>query len=434
MESNAPPRAAHRAAVTTTRAAFTATLAASLSRRAALALGLLGAAMCTPGCFLFSRGSGTASSTPTPPAPTAPAPAELALSTGFGAVAPLTGMAGGRVSAAGLGPGCTGSISEAPSAVLHIGSGGLRGVRLLARSEGDTTLVIRHPDGSYSCDDDSGGSRNPKITSDLAEGDHSVWVGHYSAGGSSEYSLTITEDNGTLTIENRTSIPICRVEHDDGLRMVDAPLRIEPGASGTLTLEEQLLNLWIHGCDGRVLFGAPNPSLTAPGTFHLGELEVSTLTLVESEAAVGSDAARRFLVAAPMTTDEYLAGVLVGLRGTHVSDAMNTPALRTAALDALRGRGRSAGWTETFLAFRVTSESWTTVRHRLTGVILHQVIGGVSITRHDDGMCAASWRSFTQEHDGRGFSGPIVWSLDNGTHRIPCAVAESATAARDWAH
>jgi hypothetical protein len=135
-----------------------------------------------------------------------------------------------------------------------------------------------------------------------------------------------------------------------------------------------------------------------------------------------------------MSTGEYLSGVLVGLRGRNVSDAMNTRDLRSEAFVVLQEGARSQGWTETFLAFRMTSSEWTPVRHRRSGVILHRVIGGVAIARAQDGMCQAVWQSFTQEHDGNDFRGPLRWSQNNGVHRVPCAVAEAATAARDWAH
>lgn len=403
--------------------------------RALVLLALMGAL--ASGCGASRQGSGAGA-----PASAGSAP-ELALSPGFEGQPSLTGSAGGSRAARGLGTGCVGSIDEAPSAILHVADA-FAGLQVLARSDQDTTLVILHPDGSYSCDDDSGGSRNPLVTGPFGAGDHQIWVGTYTAGRSAEYTLSFAEagsagaapggpQRGAITIENATSTPICRIENNDGSRYVDTTVRIDAGASGTIEVSEQLSSIWIVGCDGRVLFGGPNPALTTPGSSHVGVLDVPTLVLADPESAPPAAAGRRVLVAEPREPEAYLEGVLTGLVRTY-SDAMNGAPFRASAFAALQEGGRAHRWPETFVALRMTSADWDVIRHRVSGVILRRVATGVAIARFSSGLCQATPVTFVQEHDGRDFSGALRFGDIGGNHRVPCAIAEAAAQSPSWAH
>ncbi|MCH8491222.1 MAG: hypothetical protein LAT81_15020 [Oceanicaulis sp.] len=89
--------------------------------------------------------------------------------------------AAGAISAERLAPGCWGYISEQPSVSVVVRSRG--DVRFAAASDTDTTMVVRAPDGSFSCDDDGAGSLNPGVAiDDAASGRYDVWVGSFSPG------------------------------------------------------------------------------------------------------------------------------------------------------------------------------------------------------------------------------------------------------------
>ena len=88
---------------------------------------------------------------------------------------------------------CAGSFSTAPSMAIDW-SGGTR-LSFLAESEGDLTLAIRTPDGSWVCDDDSGGELNPAVKVEIAPaGMYQVWVGTFGDEPESG-TLLISEDD-----------------------------------------------------------------------------------------------------------------------------------------------------------------------------------------------------------------------------------------------
>ncbi|UJR80205.1 hypothetical protein [Sandaracinus amylolyticus] len=387
------------------------------------------------GCSLLGRGRAAEPTTST-------ASTELTLDRGFSTDANvITGTASGARAANALSSECVGAIGDEPTLVLHA-SAPFDGLELRVTSSADTTLVVQHPDGTFACDDDSGGSRNPRVAGAFAEGAHQVWVGTYRAGTSAPFELRFTEvaapaqpsgpHRGEVTLENQTSSAICRIETNDGQGYGDTRVEIAPGASGTFAVQTELTHLWAIGCDGRVVFGGPNPSLTQPGTAYIGTLRAGTIALAES--APESDAPdRRVLHAEPLTADAYLDGIVRGLLTSH-SDAMNQRALRDTAFRALQEGAAGRRWPETFLALRLTSSDWETIRHRHTGIILRRAMGGVAIARFPSGLCQATPVSFVQEHDGRDFAGAIRFADIGGNHRVPCAIAEHAASHADWSH
>jgi hypothetical protein len=157
-----------------------------LSAAIALALG---------GCCM---GGGTATpATPLPPgtpgtavAPTAGGPM-VALAPGF---APdpmvLSGTAGGPVDASTNGPLCRGWIAAAPNHILNV-TAPFTSLRVTASSSIDTTMVIRLSDGRVLCNDDFE-MTNPGLVDAFPVGQHQVWIGSYSMGGTAPYTLNIS--------------------------------------------------------------------------------------------------------------------------------------------------------------------------------------------------------------------------------------------------
>jgi hypothetical protein len=90
--------------------------------------------------------------------------------------------AGGTVSA----PQNCGYISQARHFRVRFEND--RQLVVAVRSTEDTTLLINHPNGVYTCEDDSGGTLNPIfISNQLAVGVYDFWVGTYAGGTATAY-------------------------------------------------------------------------------------------------------------------------------------------------------------------------------------------------------------------------------------------------------
>ncbi len=90
---------------------------------------------------------------------------------------------------------CTGFISASPTFSFESTSAESPGVIFFESNE-DTTLVVRAPDGSFICDDDTHGSENinPSVALTLVNGNYQVWVGSFSPDVQADGKLTITND------------------------------------------------------------------------------------------------------------------------------------------------------------------------------------------------------------------------------------------------
>lgn len=76
-------------------------------------------------------------------------------------------------------PSCRGNLTLEPDLILRL-TEPPTALRLAARASGDTTLVVRTPDGRWECDDDGGGNTNPELRLEHPlEGQYDVWVGSY---------------------------------------------------------------------------------------------------------------------------------------------------------------------------------------------------------------------------------------------------------------
>jgi len=108
-------------------------------------------------------------------------------------------LAGGNQNAAStIGGNCVGFVAEAPDLRLLYTAGG-EPLVFSVTSETDTTLVISDPDGNWICNDDSGGSLNPRIALMApASGEYNIWVGTYSEGAFGDATLEIAETAVTL--------------------------------------------------------------------------------------------------------------------------------------------------------------------------------------------------------------------------------------------
>ncbi len=93
--------------------------------------------------------------------------------------------------------GFAGYAASAPDFRLQYTAGSFN-LRFFFASEGDTTMAVNAPDGSWYCDDDSGGSLQPLLTFEAPlSGQYDIWVGSFSPGELYAGTLYITEQNIT---------------------------------------------------------------------------------------------------------------------------------------------------------------------------------------------------------------------------------------------
>lgn len=89
--------------------------------------------------------------------------------------------AGGTVAGSTLATGgvyCGGNVGLTPNVTLTT-TAPITGLRVLARSTEDTTLIVRLSDGTVLCDDDGGGYPNPAVQGNFPAGVHQVYVGAF---------------------------------------------------------------------------------------------------------------------------------------------------------------------------------------------------------------------------------------------------------------
>jgi hypothetical protein len=148
--------------------------------------------------------------------------------------------AAGAISAERLSPDCWGYISEQPSISVIVRSRG--DVRFAAASDTDTTMIVRAPDGSFSCDDDGAGSFNPGVAIDNApSGRYDVWVGTFSPGvGYPDAVVHVATDrfitdNPYSTAPSADAAPLQTVSLRAGFRNDPRRINVMAGGDGNMS-------------------------------------------------------------------------------------------------------------------------------------------------------------------------------------------------------
>ncbi len=103
----------------------------------------------------------------------------------------LEGDTTDMVSADQAGPSCRGFVPMAPHARVTLTR--QRDSEITTSSNEDLTLVVQMPNGSFACDDDSGGNRQPRVRSRFTAGTSAIWVGRYSQGPPAHFALQVHE-------------------------------------------------------------------------------------------------------------------------------------------------------------------------------------------------------------------------------------------------
>lgn len=113
------------------------------------------------------------------------------------------GQAGGINQANTLSGECRGNIPLAPQHVINV-TAPIPNLSVLVNCGQDATLVIRTPQGTYLCNDDSEGY-NPAITQAFGPGRYEIFVGAYNSNSTmAPYAIGFTEAAGALP----SSIPL----------------------------------------------------------------------------------------------------------------------------------------------------------------------------------------------------------------------------------
>ncbi|MFN8530691.1 MAG: thrombospondin type 3 repeat-containing protein [Anaerolineae bacterium] len=107
---------------------------------------------------------------------------------------PMT--AGGAVNAGYLGSGCNGFASAAPDFTFNYTAGSAALLRFYLISEGDTTLIVKAPNGLIFCDDDSYGTLNPTVDfHNPSSGRYDIWAGSFLSDTFIQGTLNVTEQS-----------------------------------------------------------------------------------------------------------------------------------------------------------------------------------------------------------------------------------------------
>jgi hypothetical protein len=109
----------------------------------------------------------------------------------------VTLNAGGAIDATRASADCVGYVDARPSFTLRYRSGDYP-LFIGAVSDADTTIVVRAPNGTWHCDDDSGGALNPLVSwEDPSSGRYQIWVGRFGMQGETAPAvLHISEVSG----------------------------------------------------------------------------------------------------------------------------------------------------------------------------------------------------------------------------------------------
>ncbi|MEN1729186.1 MAG: serine protease [Pseudomonadota bacterium] len=103
--------------------------------------------------------------------------------------------AGGSTDVSYLGEGCIGFAAVAPDIRMQWAGAASELIFAFSADEGgDTSLIVNVPDGSWVCDDDSGGNLDPMVVlSNPMSGQYDIWVGTYQSGPTLPGRLIISE-------------------------------------------------------------------------------------------------------------------------------------------------------------------------------------------------------------------------------------------------
>jgi hypothetical protein len=171
----------------------------------------------------------------------APAYGTVTLTAGFAQDPRSVGIqAGGAIFGGNVDDACYGYISYQPSLNVQYDAGNLP-LYISAASDGDTTLIVNAPDGSWHCNDDAEGQGlNPGIAFDHPQsGLYNVWVGTLQAGNGYEPTMVHISELGFSSENAYSRAPNPALQPNSGVLTLragfnDDPRRVAVRAGGDL--------------------------------------------------------------------------------------------------------------------------------------------------------------------------------------------------------
>jgi SAM-dependent methyltransferase len=100
------------------------------------------------------------------------------------------GTSGGGIQASSFHADCSGWVASTPDHLLELPET-LDFLKIFAQSSGNTTLVIKMPDGKYRCNDDTY-EHNPALHGSWEQGTYKIWLGSFKQGEMHSYKLMFT--------------------------------------------------------------------------------------------------------------------------------------------------------------------------------------------------------------------------------------------------
>lgn len=101
--------------------------------------------------------------------------------------------AGGGTDVSSVIEGCNGNVANAPDVRINYSAGRFP-LTFAAAADQDVTILINGPDGTWYCNDDSGGTLNSGLTfTNPQSGQYDVWIGTFSSGVTFDAVFAVTE-------------------------------------------------------------------------------------------------------------------------------------------------------------------------------------------------------------------------------------------------
>lgn len=168
-------------------------------------------------------------------------------------------QAAGPIDMSAVNGDCVGYVTQDPSFSLDY-TAGEYSLFIAAVSDGDATLTVRAPDGSWACDDDGAGALNPLVAWEQPQsGRYQIWVGRWDAPESMPAVLHISEIGGPEQLQGGGgAVPDLTLDPTSGV--IDLVSGFEPDPHSVEVAAGGEVNVFESGVEGCVGFIAQAPS------------------------------------------------------------------------------------------------------------------------------------------------------------------------------
>lgn len=187
----------------------------------------------------------------------------------------------------GLGAGCVGWVTAAPDVIVNWTQRSNADLHFAveAQGDGDTTLIIRAPDGSWHCNDDASGLNPALWINSPPRGQYDVWIGSYAREEQLRGALSIeATQRPQLQIGGTASnfgthrlVSTQTVQVRSGGNLPASDMGLGSGCLGTVTATPDVIINWNEGSGAALRFAVQSSGDTtliinsADGTWHCND-------------------------------------------------------------------------------------------------------------------------------------------------------------------